>query len=1146
MEYNFKDIEANWQQFWKENKTFSAQNNSDKPKYYVLDMFPYPSGAGLHVGHPLGYIASDIVSRYKRHKGFNVLHPMGYDSFGLPAEQYAIQTGQHPKITTEQNIARYRDQLDKMGFSFDWDREVRTSDPEYYKWTQWIFIQIFNSWYNKSTNKAEPIETLINVFETKGFNCKLDDTLTGDIEKDLEPFTGEEWKAFDEKKKSDILMNFRLAYLGESFVNWCPQLGTVLANDEIKDGVSERGGYPVERKLMKQWSMRITAYAQRLLDGLNNLDWTDSLKEAQRNWIGRSEGSSLRFKILTHDIKSSPQPSPQERERQAYLTGKQEIAVDLLNKAKANRKNYTVTEDIIWQALRNRKLEAKFRRQHPIDKFIADFVCLEYNLIVEIDGEYHNSEEQQELDNARANLLELNGFKVIRFTNKQVLNNLDDILSIIKEYCSTPSPLEKVGVRTGGESIEVFTTRPDTIFGVAFVTLAPEHELVSQLTTAEKKNAVEEYVAASKNRSERERQADVTKITGVFTGSYVEHPFTGKQIPIWVGDYVLAGYGTGAVMAVPAHDERDYKFAKHFNIDFDTVIKAPSLLEKAGDEDLGAWTEKEGTLINSDFLNGLDVKSAIKKSIEEIEKREIGKGKINYRLRDAVFGRQRYWGEPIPIYYKNDIPYALSENELPLVLPEVDKYLPTEDGEPPLARAASTWKHEGKYDYEHSTMPGWAGSSWYFLRYMDANNSKEPFSKQLADYWQQVDLYIGGSEHATGHLLYVRFWTKFLNDLGFIKIDEPAKKLINQGMIQGRSNFVYRLILPTGGNNGNLEIANSITKMTPPVFVSKNRLVELEKDDVIIYREIQKILNPYKETITKDLELKGFYYIDSKDFAKLNVDVNIVHNDILDQQAFKNWREEYKDAIFLTEENGDYICGHEVEKMSKSKYNVVTPDDIAEKFGSDTLRLYEMFLGPLEQSKPWNTNGITGVHGFLKKLWRLFYQTGTSTPLSDQLSVSTDVASKAELKTLHKTIKKVIEDIDRFSFNTSISTFMICVNELTDLKCNKKEILEPLLVCLSPYAPHITEELWRKLGHTESISFEPFPEYKEEYLIDDSVNYPVSVNGKLKFTLELPATLTVQEVEAEVMKNEQTQKLLNGASPKKIIVVHKKIVNMVL
>ena len=938
MEYNFKEIERNWQAYWANNKTFAAQNNSDKEKYYVLDMFPYPSGAGLHVGHPLGYIASDIVSRYKRHKGFNVLHPMGYDSFGLPAEQYAIQTGQHPVITTQQNIARYREQLDKMGFSFDWDREVRTSNPDYYKWTQWIFIQIFNSWYNPRTNKAESIQTLISILETEGCKGIDHDILTGDIEKEVPAFTASEWKDFDEKKRSDILMNFRLAYLGESYVNWCPALGTVLANDEIKDGLSERGGHPVERKMMKQWSMRITKYAQRLLDGLDELDWTESLKEAQRNWIGKSEGSSLKFKVY---------------------------------------------------------------------------------------------DEKQ--------------------TN-------------------------------ASSFIEVFTTRPDTVFGVSFITLAPEHDLVASLTTPEQRAAIEDYIIQSKNRSERERQAEVTKITGVFTGSYVLHPFTGKQIPIWIGDYVLVGYGTGAVMAVPAHDSRDYAFAKQFNLPIQEVVSG-------GNIEIESYDAKEGKIINSDFLNGLDVKEAIKKAIAEIEVRGLGKGKVNFRLRDAVFGRQRYWGEPIPVYYKNDVPYALEENELPLILPEVDKYLPTEDGEPPLARASSAWKYKNEFDYEHSTMPGWAGSSWYFLRYMDAQNESTFADKKLSDYWKQVDLYVGGSEHATGHLLYVRFWTKFLKDLGFIDIDEPAKKLINQGMIQGRSNFVYRV------NGTNKFVSNGLKK-------------------------------EYQTTA-------------------LHTDVNIVDNDVLDTEAFKKWRPDYHDAEFILED-GKYICGVEIEKMSKSKFNVVSPDDICAKYGADTLRLYEMFLGPLEQSKPWNTNGITGVHGFLKKLWRLFFAQPANGQGEGALIVTEDEPTKGELKTLHKTIKKITEDIERFSFNTSISNFMICVNELTDAKCHKKAILEPLLICLSPYAPHITEELWKQLGHTQSIALAPFPQYNETFLVDDTVNYPVSFNGKVKFTLALAASLSVQEVETIVMDNEQTTKLLDGKQPKKVIVVHKKIVNMVV
>jgi len=900
MEYNFREVEKYWQAYWAKNKTFRAEDNSTKPKYYVLDMFPYPSGAGLHVGHPLGYIASDIFARYKRLKGFNVLHPMGYDSFGLPAEQYAIQTGQHPEITTKTNIARYREQLDKIGFSFDWDREVRTSNPDYYKWTQWIFIQLFNSWYNPETNKAENISTLIP--KLKGFD------------------------ALTEKEQSDLLLEHRLAYLSDTMVNWCPQLGTVLANEEVKDGVSERGGYPVERKLMKQWSLRITAYADRLLTDLEGLDWTESIKEAQRNWIGKSEGTSLSFRV----------------------------------------------------------------------------------------------------------------------------ENSDD-------------------------HIEVFTTRPDTIFGVSFVTLAPEHELVFKLTSPQQKNAVEEYITFAKNRSERERMADVKKITGVFTGGYVLHPFTGKQIPIWLGDYVLAGYGTGAVMAVPGHDSRDYAFAKHFDLPIIEVVAG-------GDLSKESYDAKEGKLINSDFLNGMEVKAAVKKAIAAIEEKGLGKGKTNFRLRDAIFGRQRYWGEPIPVYYENGIPKVLDEKELPLVLPEVDKYLPTETGEPPLARASSSWRKDGKFEYEYSTMPGWAGSSWYFLRYMDADNEKEFVSKQAVNYWQNVDLYIGGAEHATGHLLYIRFWTKFLNDLGLIPVTEPAKKLINQGMIQGVSSFVYRV----GTSNK---------------YVSYG----LKKD--------------YETT-------------------PIHVDVNIVNNNVLDIEAFKTWREENKNAAFILED-GKYICGSEVEKMSKSKWNVVSPDLIVEQQGADCLRLYEMFLGPLEQSKPWSTSGISGVSNFIRKLWRLYHN-------GDAFAVTNDAPTKAELKVLHKTIKKIAYDIENFSFNTSVSNFMICVNELTDLKCNKREILEPLAIIIAPYAPHIVEELWHKLGHTASITYATFPECNETYLVETAFSYPVSFNGKTRFFQEYDLSLSKEAIEKEVLSLEQTQKYLEGKTPKKIIVVHNKIVNIVV
>ena len=973
MEYQFKEIEKRWQAFWAKNNTFKTEDDSIKPKYYVLDMFPYPSGTGLHVGHPLGYIASDIIARYKRHKGFNVLHPMGYDSFGLPAEQYAIQTGQHPAITTNQNIARYRDQLDKMGFSFDWNREVRTSNPEYYKWTQWIFIQIYNSWYNKSSKKAEKISSLINEFENFGNN-----KVNAFCDESVKLFSAQEWKLFSEKEKSDTLMAYRLAYLGEAYVNWCPSLGTVLANDEIKDGLSERGGYAVERKLMKQWSMRISAYAQRLIDDLDTIDWSESIKESQRYWIGKSEGTSLKFKIIDSNF---------------------------------DAENY----------------------------------------------------------------------------------------------------------------IEVFTTRPDTIFGVTFITLAPENELVLKITSKEQKVEVDDYIIKTKNRSERERQSDVTKISGVFLGAYAENPFNGHKIPIWIGDYVLVGYGTGAVMSVPAHDSRDYAFAKHFNLPILEVVKG-------GDLSKESYDAKEGILINSNFLNGLPVKEAFNKAIEEIEKRFLGKRKTNYRLRDAVFGRQRYWGEPIPIYYKDGIPFELSENELPLLLPEVDKFLPTEDGEPPLARALESWKKDGKYNYETTTMPGWAGSSWYFLRYMDSTNNSVFANKKLTDYWKQIDLYIGGSEHATGHLLYVRFWTKILFDLGLIDIEEPAKKLINQGMIQGRSNFIYWLS-PIISSSSDINLSN-----LSRIFISKSIANLIEKKDDTIIDFTKKIIS---QKIKKEFPKLQDFNIEKISVLKSHVDVNIVTNDLLDIDAFKEWRTEYADADFIKEENGDFICDHEVEKMSKSKWNVVSPDDICDKFGADTLRLYEMFLGPIEQSKPWNTNGISGVSGFLKKLWRLFFQ-------NSEIFVSDDNPSKGELRTLHKTIKKITEDIERFSFNTSVSNFMICVNELTEVKCNKRVILEPLLILISPYAPHISEELWNIIGHKESISLEKFPICQEEFLINDSFNYPISFNGKMRLNIELPANLTIEEIEKEVMNRADVKKYLEDKAPKKIIIVPNKIVNIVI
>ncbi|WP_054852102.1 leucine--tRNA ligase [Olleya sp. ITB9] len=986
MQYHFNDIEAKWQKYWAENQTFKASNTSDKPKYYVLDMFPYPSGAGLHVGHPLGYIASDIYARYKRHKGFNVLHPQGYDSFGLPAEQYAIQTGQHPAITTETNIKTYRRQLDQIGFSFDWSREVRTSTPEYYKWTQWIFIQLFESWYNNTTNKAEEISSLIKIFSAEGnanVNAVCDDN--------IEIFSADDWNGFSSEKQQEILLQYRLTYLAETEVNWCPALGTVLANDEIVNGVSERGGHPVMRKKMTQWSMRISAYAERLLQGLDTIDWTDSLKESQRNWIGKSVGASVTFNVIP-SVSSS----------------------------------------------------------------------------------------------------------VVETSHK----------------------------------IEVFTTRPDTIFGVSFMTLAPEHELVSQITTPEQKAEVDAYILATSKRSERDRMADVKTISGAFTGAYAEHPFSKEPIPIWIGDYVLAGYGTGAVMSVPCGDQRDYDFAKHFNINIPNIFEGADISE-------AAFTSKDNVKItNSDFLNGMNYKKAAKRAIYELEQLGQGEGKTNYRLRDAVFSRQRYWGEPFPVYYVNGMPQMIDKQHLPITLPEVEKYLPTETGEPPLGRAdvwawdtntntvvsntlvsssaVETSKDNGIYPLELNTMPGWAGSSWYFFRYMEekANRGEDFASKDALNYWENVDLYIGGSEHATGHLLYSRFWVKFLKDRGFVGVEEPFKKLINQGMILGTSAFVYEVL---GLEN------------TPPVFISLGKKEENNAD----------VLNPIYESIFKKFNPDEEFVLSSFGVRPIHVDVSFINaSDEMDIEVFKSWRAEFKDAIFICEDDKTFKVKREVEKMSKSKYNVVNPDNICEQYGADSLRLYEMFLGPLEQAKPWNTAGITGVHGFLKKLWKLFVG-------ENGVNVNNAEPTKDNLKTLHKTIKKVQEDIENFSFNTSVSTFMIAVNELTQQKCTSKAVLEPLLVLLSPYAPHITEELYSQLGNTTSISTAPFPEFDASHLVESSKNYPISFNGKMRFTLELPMDMPKDDIEKTVMAHEKTIAQLDGRTPKKIIIVPGKIVNIV-
>ena len=941
MEYNFEEIEKKWQEYWRENKIYHVEIDHDKPKFYVLDMFPYPSGAGLHVGHPLGYIASDIYARYKRLKGFNVLHPMGYDAYGLPAEQYAIQTGTHPAVTTEKNINRYREQMDKIGFCYDWDREVRTSDPHYYKWTQWTFIQLFNSYYCNKCKKAQPIAQLVDYLSkngTEGLDVACTKPMT---------FTAKEWNAMSEKEQQETLMNYRLAYLADTMVNWCPELGTVLANDEVQDGLSVRGGYPVIRKSMKQWLLRITAYAERLLQGLETVDWTESIKDVQRNWIGKSMGASVFFKVADKDI---------------------------------------------------------------------DF--------------------------------------------------------------------------------EVFTTRADTLFGVTFMVLAPEHEMISQLTTDEQRKEVEEYVTWAKNRSERERMSEVKKVSGVFTGSYAVNPFNGTRIPIWISDYVLMGYGTGAIMAVPAHDSRDFAFARHFNLPIIQVVAKP------GEEpsDPATWTEsfdaKEGVLVNSEFLNGLTVKKAILRMIEELEKLGIGKGKTNYRLRDAIFSRQRYWGEPFPIYYKDGMPYAMDVNKLPLELPSIDAYKPTENGEPPLARAKN-WVTEEGYPIETNTMPGFAGSSGYYLRYMDPHNENEYFSKEANGYWQNVDLYIGGAEHATGHLIYSRFWNKFLFDLGIACKDEPFQKMVNQGMIQGRSSLAYRV-----NKDKMFKVTGQKVECNGPLFISKNCKDREQFSDPIL------------------------------------VDINIVHNDILDTEAFKAWRDDLKDAQFIYEKDKDgtdvFVCDWLIEKMSKSKFNVQNPDDLVVKYGADTLRLYEMFLGPLEQSKPWDVQGIEGTFRFLKKFWKLYSE------------ISDEPATKEELKVLHKLIKKEEEDIERISFNTVVSAFMICVNELTDMKCNKRAILEPMAIMISPYAPHIAEELWHQMGHNDSVVNQKFPEFDEKNVVENTFMYPVSFNGKKRFDLELPLDIKQDEVQNAVVNAPEAQKWLEGVSIRKVIFIPNKIINIVV
>ena len=1043
MDYNFREIEKRWQEYWRDNKTYHVEIDHDKPKFYVLDMFPYPSGAGLHVGHPLGYIASDIYARYKRLKGFNVLHPMGYDAYGLPAEQYAIQTGTHPAVTTEKNINRYREQMDKIGFCFDWDREVRTSDPDYYKWTQWTFIQLFNSYYCNQARQARPISELVELFARQG-TAGLDLACTKPLE-----FTAEQWNAMSEKEQQEVLMNYRLAYLADTMVNWCPELGTVLANDEVQDGLSVRGGFPVVRKSMKQWLLRITAYAERLLTGLDTIDWNESIKDVQRNWIGKSMGASVLFDIADKDIK-----------------------------------------------------------------------------------------------------------------------------------------------------LEVFTTRADTLFGVTFMVLAPEHPMIAELTSDEQRESVEEYVAWAKNRSERERMSEVKKVSGVFSGSYAVNPFNGTKIPIWISDYVLMGYGTGAIMAVPAHDSRDFAFARHFQLPIIQVVTKP------GEEmpDVSEWAEsfdaKDGVLVNSEFLDGLTVKDAILRMIQELERLGIGKGKTNYRLRDAIFSRQRYWGEPFPIYYKNGMPYAMDVDKLPLQLPSIDAYKPTENGEPPLARAKN-WVTDDGCPIETNTMPGFAGSSGYYLRYMDPHNNDEYFSKEANNYWQQVDLYIGGAEHATGHLIYSRFWNKFLFDIGIACKDEPFKKMVNQGMIQGRTSFVYRVNYEKMAewrmwqllkdNKLGVEFMRDY-KMGRRRFdfycPSKNIIIEIKK-----MTDLEKVAEPY-ESIAKQLGCKILLtpirsvlnddeYLDVENKIKemiagrdipefesgeqvlfpplfvsknvagrefysdpIRVDINMVHNDILDMDEFMVWRDDLKGAEFICEKDKDgkdiYVCGWEIEKMSKSKYNVQNPDDLVARYGADTLRLYEMFLGPLEQSKPWDTQGIEGVHRFLRKFWKLFVNE------KGELQVSDNQATKEELKSLHKLIKKEEEDIERISFNTVVSAFMICVNELSDMRCDKRKILEPLTIMISPYAPHIAEELWHLLGHSDSVVNQTFPEFNKDLIVENSFLYPVSFNGKKRFDINLSLDMSDEEMRDVVLAAPESKKWTEGLVVRKVIIIRNKIINIVV
>ena len=1126
-----KRIEEKWRNEWKKREVYKVSNDSPKPKFYVLDMFPYPSGAGLHVGHPLGYIASDIIARYKRLKGFNVLHPMGFDAFGLPAEQYAIEHGIHPATSTSQNIENFKKQLANIGFCYDWSREVQTCDPKNYKWTQWIFLQIFDSWYNRKKEKAERIAELIKTLETEGNsnhpvpNSKFE----------IQSFKGAEWKSFDDKTKQEILMQYRLAYLAYTDVNWCEALGTVLANDEVINGVSYRGGFPVVKRQMRQWSLRITEYAERLLKGLEEIDFSDSMKEIQRNWIGKSVGARIDFHL-------TPGPSPEERgasQNKAHaqdfiFTSDSKTWKALKENVLENRKNPTEAEERVWQSVRNSNLGFKFRRQHSIGKFIADFICIEKTLVIEIDGPIHDSQKKE--DEERTRIIQDAGFRVIRFSNENVLNNFADVLQKIKIELTSPSPVER---GPGGEVLTVFTTRPDTIFGVDFIVLAPEHDLVKKITSKSQQAEIEKYLKYVESRSEVDRMAEVKKITGAFTGAYAINPFNNREVPIWISEYVLVGYGTGAIMGVPSGDERDHKFAKHFKLPITNIIGSHYNGEEAN-------PTKDAVLENSDFLNGMVMHKALDFVIRKLEEKGIGKRQVNYKMRDAGWSRQRYWGEPFPVTFRDDAPYAMKDAELPLELPPSDNFKSAGNGEGPLANLTDWINFAPNQKRDSNTMPTHAGAAWYFLRYMDPHNDQVFADKKALDYWQQVDVYIGGSEHAVAHLLYARLWIKILHDLGYLKFDEPFKKLINQGKITGDSRFVYRL---------SYSYTEVPKENLPQIFISKNVRDRALQGDSQLFRVLRQ---KYEKIFTPPPGIGVFsskpQSLDPFNFPSLetglHVDISIVNGLELDTEAFKKWKPDFANAEFILEDEegnpttnpqlGKYICGSAVEKMSKSYFNVVNPDEIINNYGADTLRMYEMFLGPLEQSKPWNTNGIDGVFKFLRRFWNLFHDS------AGNFTVIDSEPTRDELKVFHKTIKKVAYDIDNYSFNTSVSEFMICANELSSMKCNKRSILEPLVIALSPFAPHIAEELWEKLGHKDTILNASFPQYDEQYLTESSFNYPISINGKVRAQMNFALDMPKEDIEKVVLASEIVMKWTEGKPPKKVIVVQGKIVNVVL